>query len=461
MRATSPAPNLAGVAITLALAWASAATGAASSVEDPQSSSDPQGSAVRGARAARAATTQQPPSPPPTPSPPALPVGQPEPIAPKPPFVRVGDRGFSLESGDGSFVLRLRTLFQVDGRFYGSEQGEREGLETVDDLLVRRGRLELTGTLFEQFDFRIMPDFAPENPNLLDAWLRWRLKPALQIQVGKVKLPVGLEREQTREFNLFNEFGYPTSLVPNRDTGLNVQGQVLDGGLSYYAGIYNGASDGASPTNDTNDGKTAAARLFATPTAGRWKGLGIGIAATHGRQEGPPSPYRTVGQQIFHEWRPEVTTDGEVSRVAGQLYWFRGRFGGIGEWVAASHEVSAPGARAELENTAWLATVSWVLTGEENTFRGVRPRHNVDPRKGEWGAWQLLARVTELDVDDDAFPIFADPVRSSSRARSYGVGINWYLNPQIRVSADYHLTELEGGDLDDEDAITGRVQFRF
>jgi phosphate-selective porin OprO and OprP len=410
---------------------------------------------------------------------------------PAPPKISIGDQGLSIEGEDGSFQLRLRTLVQSDARFY-FDDGEVQPTSTPagagvrrDDFLIRRARLELIGKLARQFDFRLLADFAPAAPQtLLDGWLRWSLSPALRIQAGKVKLPVGLEREQTREWNLMTEFGYPTSLVPNRDIGINVQGQVLDGVLAYYAGVFNGTADGQASISDTDDGKSVAARVFATPTGGALEGLGIGIGATHGEQEGLPAPYRTVGQQIFHSWRSDVLTDGTVSRLVPQAYFFKGPFGALGEYAISSQEVVRPGLAGEkLENSAWEVTASWVLTGEDSTFRGVTPKRNADPKNGGWGAWQIVARATELDVDGDAFPLFADPLVSASRARSYGAGVNWYLNPQVRLVVDYNVTELfEAGDFaravpgaeiissggnarqhsrSDEKALFTRVQLRF
>jgi phosphate-selective porin OprO/OprP len=384
---------------------------------------------------------------------------------PKPPVVKVGAEGFSLESGDGAFQMRLRTLVQGDSRlFFGNDQtGTGTGLAPPsgsDDFLIRRARIELTGKLFKQFDFRLMPDFAPATSTLLDAWLRWTVKPSLQFMAGKVKLPVGLEREQTREFNLFNEFAYPTSLVPNRDIGFIVQGQVAKA-LNYYVGAFNGSSDGASLVDDTDDGKTAVARLFLTPTDGPLEGLGVGIAATDGEQQGIPSSYRTIGQQIFWQPRTGVLTDGGVSRLEPQLYYFRGPFGLMSEWVTSQQELRLGTTFAELEHEAWQVSVTWVLTGEDATYRGVKPAHNVDTKNGQWGAWQLVARVTELDVDDDSFPIFADPASSSTKASTFGIGLHWIMNQMVRVTVDYNGTDLDGGSLEDEDVVIGRVQLRI
>ncbi|HEU5070220.1 MAG TPA: porin [Verrucomicrobiae bacterium] len=378
------------------------------------------------------------------------------------PVLSVGEKGFALESADGAFKLRLRSLVQADARFYPDDGG----VSGNDTFLIRRARLEFTGTLYDKFDFRVMPDFAGSTPTLLDAWLNWQIKPEFQVLAGKVKVPVGLERYQSRENNLFNEMGYPTSLVPNRDIGLALHGEVLDRKLDYYVGVFDGTTDGGSTVTDTDDEKTVAARLFVTPFAtsdnDALKGLGLGIAGTYGDSEGTPSGYRTVGQQTFFRWNSGTVNDGTVWRVAPQLYYYNGPFGLLAEYVVSSQELRNGAVSDSIENTAWQVTASYVLTGEESTFRGVKPARPVGfgDKKG-WGAWQVVARATELDVDNGAFPTFASAATSPSRARSYGGGINWYLNPQVRFSADYNWTEFSGASLRDEHAIITRVQFRF
>ena len=379
--------------------------------------------------------------------------------------VTAGEQGFSIESADGDFVLRVRSLIQADARFYLQSEESPTAVATEngsdDDFLIRRARLELSGNLFKRFEYRLLEDFAPSPATLLDAWVRYTASPRLRFQVGKIKLPVGLEREQTREFNLFNEFAYPTALVPNRDIGLNVHGEVAGKTLLYWAGIYDGTPDGTSIVEDSDDHKTWAGRLFFTPTQGVAKGLGVGVAGTIGEQEGLPAPYRTIGQQAFFRFLPGVVTDGTVERLAEQLYYFRGSFGLMSEHVTSAQEIRGPAGRGRVENRAWHVTGTWVLSGEPVTFRGVVPAHDFDLAAHTWGAWQLVARVTELDVDDDAFPLFADPAMSSRRVSTVGVGIHWIMNAPLRLTLDYNHTELDGGALPDEDVVIARTQIRF
>ncbi len=103
----------------------------------------------------------------------------------------------------------------------------------------------------------------------------------------------------------------------------------------------------AAATSTTSDDKDLAARLFFTPFAkgtGGLRGLGFGVAATQGSQEGHadgarPAGYRTPGQQTFFSYRTDgtaagtVIADGDRVRLSPQGYFYRGPFGLLAEYV--------------------------------------------------------------------------------------------------------------------------------
>jgi hypothetical protein len=57
----------------------------------------------------------------------------------------------------------------------------------------------------------------------------------------------------------------------------------------------------------------------------------------------------------------------------------------------------------------------------------------------------VVARYAELNVDEGAFPVFANPATSASAAQAWAVGLNWYLNKNIRVNASFSRTTFTGG----------------
>jgi phosphate-selective porin OprO/OprP len=391
------------------------------------------------------------------------------------PSVTAGKDGFSLKSADGAWQLKLRGYLQLDGRFYRAD----EQRPATDTFVLRRVRPIFEGTVFKIFDFRVMPDFGLGTTVLQEAYLEGRFSPAFRLRAGKFKPPVGLERLQSGADLLFVERALPTNLVPNRDLGVQLAGDVSQGVFSYAVGIFNGVPDGASADADANDGKDVAARLFVQPFlagGGPLKNLGFGVSASRGHQAGTvaapgTSPYRTPGQQTFFSYRSDGTTAGTAvatgnrERLSPQAMLYAGRFGLLTEYVRSSQEVQRDTVKRDLSNTAWQVAASWVLAGGEASYRGVTPRQPFDPASHTWGAFEVAGRVERLEVDRDSFPIFANLATSAHVARAWGVGFNWYLNRSVRVLLDYQKTSFDGGaatgDREDETVYLSRFQIAF
>ena len=207
------------------------------------------------------------------------------------PSVTAGATGFQLKSADGNFVLKLRGYLQTDARVYLSDDAQ----VLTNDLLLRRVRPILEGTVYKYYDFRIMPDFAGAAPTIFDAYFEARFKPEFAVRAGKYKPALGLERYQSATDVKFIERGLPTNLVPSRDVGLQVAGDLAGGILNYNAALFDGVPDLASGLNDVADGKDLVGRLFIVPFAKKAENppvdLGFGIA---GRPAPPPRFRSTV-----------------------------------------------------------------------------------------------------------------------------------------------------------------------
>lgn len=361
--------------------------------------------------------------------------------------VTAGKEGFQIKSGDGKFWLKIRGLVQADGRFF-IDLPQNLGNNTF---VARRVRPIIEAQIFDRFGFRIVPDFGNGSVVLQDAYADIRFLPEIKLRGGKFKEPVGLERLQSANNLLFVERALPTSLVPNRDVGFQLYGDIAGGLFSYAVGAFNGVFDGGVNDVDNNDGKDVAGRLFV-----RIKGLGFGVAGTFGKQKGSVSSpnlpnFKTAGQQTFFKYINDTTTpnvtvaSGKVFRFSPQASYYWGRFGFLGEYVRSSQEVTNTSGTALLNHQAWQTAASFLLTGDKASPKGVRPKNPIKPSEGKWGAVELAGRYNELRVDSDTFPNFADPAASASHARAFGFGVNWYLNDNVKVVADYEHTLFAGG----------------
>lgn len=383
------------------------------------------------------------------------------------PVVSAGPAGFSLTSADKKYRLRLWANAQVDGRFFLGDNTNGN-----DTFLVRRLRLSFEGNLAEKFAFRLMSDFATSTFSLLDSYVTYQHSPELNFLFGKTKSPFDLERLVSQTDLLFVERGYTTSLGPNRDIGLQVFGDLAEGIVSYQVAWLNGARDNDTTITDTDDGKEIVARLFTHPfrndAGSLLQGLGFGLAASKGgKNTGSPNSYRTNAQQTFFSWRPTVVNNGQHLRVEPQAYYYYGPLGLIGAWASSKQALSVGTAAStrNITNTAWYAAASWVLTGEDASYKGVTPATNFSWKDGTWGAFEVAARYGEFKIDD-AFPTFANLATSANRAKGSTLGLNWYLNRNLKAVVNFEHTAFEGGagnviTRENENALFTRLQVRY
>jgi phosphate-selective porin OprO and OprP len=476
------------------------------------------------------------------------------------PVVKASEKGFGLESADGKNVIKLRGLLQADYRSFQNGASDvrnrtdaRAGKldasgfhDANDSALLRRVRPTIEGTVLGKYDFRFTPDFGNGSAQVVDAYIDARLNPAFKIRAGKYKPFVGLERLQSGGDIKFVERSYVTNaILPNRDVGVSVYGDIFGDKLNYAFGLNNGVVDGGnnSSGSEFESNKEVTARLFANPfkdETNALAGLGFGIAGTFtnidgeknlnftdtsaadGSRNGLPS-YLTNGQQTFFRYGSGVVADGRRIRIAPQANYYYGPFGLIAEYAKVSQNVGKAvegspagggtavnefivnGTNKKLSHNAWEVGATYLITGEDASFKGVKPKNDFDLDNGGWGAWELVARYSEINLDSDTFKrangqygadygfvaaaaagtagnfAYADLTKSAKSAHSWTAGVNWYLNQNAKIQLNYEHTKFDGGalqkglpiatnnnasgsivrDREDEDAFLARFQVAF
>jgi phosphate-selective porin OprO/OprP len=381
-----------------------------------------------------------------------------------------GKDGLAIKSADGDFQIRFRGLVQTDGRFYLDDQRT----PITNGFLIRRARPILDATLYRDFDAYLVPDFGGGAAALQDAYLDFHPAPQFKFRAGKFKEPFGLERLQSDSNNKFVELALPSALVPNRDVGAQVYGDLLNGTVNYAFGVFNGVVDAGSADADTNDSKDVAARIVLQPfknAYSNWvKDLSVGFAATDGTQTGATAltTYKSFGQQTFFSYLSTAAADGERLRLSPQLSYYNGPFGLISEYVVASQEVRRGAAVTKVSHQAWQVAGSYLLTGEQSTYnKAVAPLKPFDWKTGQPGAFEIAARYGEFDIDDDVYALgLAQLTPSATKAAEWAVALNWYLNKAVKVAVNYGQTDFTNGaarsqDREQEKVFLTRFQLAF
>jgi phosphate-selective porin OprO/OprP len=342
--------------------------------------------------------------------------------------------GLTIESPDQDNKLQLGALVQADGRFAPDDP-----LHAVTDtFLMRRVRLIVQGRAWRFFEFRIMPDFAGSAVVLFDAYLDTKFSNAFRMRVGKDKTPIGLEQLYADYSLLFPERTLATNLVPNRDVGVQAQGSVAHGVLSYIAGVFNGVPDGTNGDLDSNSAKDLVGRATL-----RLGALGLAVAGSTGDQAGELPSFRTTAQQVFYTYAPGVRADGNRTRVSPSAFFYRKWLGAFAEYVRSSQAVGHGGEAVDVVNRAWEATFSFVVTGENATDRGVTPARPFNPDQHQWGALQIAARTSSLTVDPRAFAAGLAGSHANQQADAVGVAVIWYATRHVKHVISYERTVFD------------------
>ncbi len=453
------------------------------------------------------------------------------------PVIKASSSGFSFGSADGKNEVKIRGLLQADHRHFSdgandvrNRSNNRAGSldengfhDAEDTSLLRRVRPTIEGKVAGKYGFRFTPEFGGGSASAVDAYVEANLNPAFKIRAGKQKSIVGLERLQGGGDIKFIERSYVTNaILPNRDLGVTVSGDLFGNKLNYGVGIVNGVADGGNISTGTeyNGEREYTARLFATPfidSDSALAGLGFGLGGTwtdytgernldftntssaDATRNGLPS-YVTEGQQTFFRYGSAAVADGKRVRFTPQASYYNGPFGLITEYARVNQDVSLltsttsntatiinPNTNKKLSHDAWQIGVSYLITGEDASFKGVKPKQDFDLDKGGWGAWELVARYSEINLDDDTFKnkagtsysagTYANLSESAKSAKTWTAGVNWYLNSNAKIALNYSHTSFDGGagvgttavnatgtnirDRESENALLARFQVAF
>ena len=429
------------------------------------------------------------------------------------PSVIVSEKdGIGFKSSNGDFSIKLHGLVQADYR-----SNTISGVST-NGWLIRKARPWIEGSLFGWIDYKLTPEFATTTsniatspspssstvvgastlgtPEVIDAYADFKFQPWLKLRAGKFKPFVGLARLQSDTVGKFLEQSYVTAnLLPQRDVGAAFFGDLFDGKLSYAVGYSNGVIDGGdqSVAIDNNNDKELTARFFTEPFKGQdsiLAGLGFGISGTKINQKGSSTSsqlpsYKGFSQNNFFTYITGSTVSGDKnayangdrSRWSPQMYYYYGPFGLMAEYARETQDVSRGLTTRSLDHDAWEITASYLLTGEKASYADVKPNQPFKPGTDGWGAWEIVARYNEMNLDDNTFvglttasansnnTALADITKSAKSAKGIGIGLNWYLNNYTRFTVDYEHASFDGGattgDKPSENTMVGRLQVSF
>lgn len=391
------------------------------------------------------------------------PARQPEPaVSESPNALRAfWKNGLRFETADRAFRARIGGRFHNDWA-WGTMSDDVEttlGEDFKNGVEFRRAWIYLSGTLYDDYEYKVQYDFAGGSGGTFkDVYFAMRNVPVVGgIRVGHFKEPFSLEELTGNNYLTFIERGLPNgAFAPKRNTGVMLYDTLLDEQMTWAIGTFR-------ETDAFGDEQSDSEYLV----TGRL--TGVPVYADDGRtilHLGAAARWRRPGDDsVRYRERPEVhlaprfvdtgtiASDGEA-RAGAEVAWVGGPFSAQAEYFYTF--VDAAGGNDPDFNGLYVYG-SYFLTGEHRPYKRssgvfgmVQPHRNFKFNGGP-GAWEGALRYSQIDLRDEGI--------KGGELRNTTLGVNWYLNSNVRIMANWvhsHRKQVGNADL-----VTTRFQVFF
>ena len=419
----------------------------------------------------------------------------------------------TIASADGDFSAAFRALVQFDWGYYMQGAAAKAlpaayGPDLSSGANFRRVYLGLQGKLFGDWSYNLNFDFGgsggTETPgHVQSVYLQYDGLAPWALRVGAYPPPANIEDSTGSGETIFLERNSPSNLQrglaggDGRDAiSILYTGDRLFAAASYTAGKVQDA--GVFDEQQAVLGRVSYL-LWSSPQAHFLLGANgthifkLPDAVANGSPNLGNTPGATALNSITLADPPELTVDSggiklantgalAASRLsqwgveaAGNLSSFYAQAGYYGFQVDrapiafktfTSAAASATSIVQPSNNSfsAWYAQASWLLTGESRTynpqtgaFAPPKPAEPFHLAKGGWGAWELAARYSDLNLNSHALDpasvitnwttagaqtyTFYNTVRGGDQ-KIVTVGLNWYPNNAVRFALDYQWIDV-------------------
>jgi phosphate-selective porin OprO and OprP len=368
--------------------------------------------------------------------------------------------GYLMESDDQEFSLRFNSLLQVDSRIYARQNQ----MSTLSDLNIPRARIYFSGRMTKPIEYQLSFQKSLNSFDLLNAYLNFHYDDRFQVRFGRFRAAYTYEWYKTSIFDLTTPERslFALNFGPNRMLGLMGWGFLFDQRLEYAVGIFDGARNSYQDFNNSKDVMSFFDyRPFGAGDS-PLKFFSVGGSLDAGQENNPLTPAvlrtstnasssainSTTGDNLvsvpFLAFNNDVKERG--SRALWELhatYFYKG-LSLLGAWDSGHNDFAQTTPNAQpvhLPVGGYFVTAAYLLTGETRERLGfIAPLHPFELRKGRYGAgaFELSARYSELSVGKQVFTSgLADPNLWTNRAQLIDVGLNWYLNRNVKIYFDW------------------------
>ena len=368
--------------------------------------------------------------------------------------------GLRLNSQDGNFKLRLGGRTAVDSAWFSDDSELQNAVGNQQDgIEFRRAYLYMSGLINGWIEYKSEYEFSGDQVGFEDVYVGFTKIPYLgKIRFGHIDEGFGLELRTSNRHTTFMERALTHAIIPGTNTGVLAKNLIMDDSVFFNIGVFRD-TDGRG--SDSGDGAyNFTGRLVGLPINENdgTELLHLGISGSH-RNPDEAVRFRSKPESNLSNFRYVDTLDflaDNEDLIGLEFAWIHGPLSFQSEYVLDSVDTQQGG---DANISAWYAFVSYILTGESRfydlgsaTFD--RPRVNKSFREGGPGAWEVAARFSSIDLEDNSV--------HGGKQDDVTLGLNWYINPNTKLMFNYIRALIDHDNYDgDLDIFQMRAQVDF
>lgn len=338
------------------------------------------------------------------------------------------DEGYLFVGPDD--VLKFKGYAQADYYF------PLANTYSVSEFLIRRARIAATGYFQKNFRYMLYARFDKGDAALNEAFIESRHLEFAKLRIGQFKSPFSRSSlTSSSEIDFIDRPVIIDHFAPGYDIGVMLFGKFWQKKLDYAVGIFNGRSLN-EPEN--NGGKQLVGRVIYSPFKNKNNfaftnlSAGFSFASENKEEDLSNRSYKNVIGTTFLQFPDNLNMKGRMLRYGSDLRWFLSNWRFTAEYLnAVLKGLENQGISSRLDAEGFYTTVSVIFTGEENSG-DIKPKKELNPRQGNWGALEILGRYEKLQLS--TLPGKFTSIKDLS---SYSLGLNWYPNDDVRVMFNY------------------------
>lgn len=390
------------------------------------------------------------------------------------------------DPGNKKFVTRPFGRVHIDAAAFDQDH---DNILTVGDAQngadIRRARLGAEGEGFGRYFYRFDVDFVTfdqqttQRPVIIDAYLDIQDVDFFgTIRAGHFREPFSLERLDSTHDLPFLERSLPVgTLAPFRNLGVMAMSHTEDSQFTWGYGVFSENTNELGEEVIDNTGISTTGRftwnpLF-DPEDDDYRMLHLGASYSFRHPSRPARRYNQTPEVILKEGQVQRTpnfvdtgiinvTDNQI--VGFEALWVNGSASLQSEYIFM---VGTQTNGTQFFFQGGYLEATWFLTGEHknysratDNFTGVVLNSPVviseegGIKQVGTGAWELAARVSWIDLDDNNI--------SGGKLTDLTLGVNWYYTLRSRVMFNYIHAFLDRKDLySNADVFAVRFQYAF